>query len=369
MRDAKTGRRRGLRLALQIVGFLAGVASVVWCISIALKPENQEQWRRLWEAPASMIALVLGLSLAALVCEGTSFWLMLRPVKRLRWIDVQATNALATFLAYLPFKISAVTRVLIHNRRDGVPLPTIAAWFGNFGSMMLAVFGAALLLLATMREATWVWGAAVGAAGVAIAVGYWLLGSFFKGERGIERLARFVRRLPAGARLERGVRSSVWRGLHAGFDMYASLPNNLMGVGVRLLHGAIVTGRFLAVSAIVGVPISLEFAVPMGLVFFAIGATNPVGTLGSGREVAVGGVAALLLKASGQEASAASAFVPVALLVSATEAAVFMVMGVVGALWLRPDRLLKLRRQGELAGAQMWDEASAQQSAQQKERP
>src|SRR5690606_21428503 len=114
------------------IGFLVGLALLGWCVSIALSPENREQLDRLADAGWRPIALLVVLSGLSLALNGAIFWLVLLPARRLRAADVIATNALATFLAYLPFKISLIVRALIHQRRDRVPLVLLGAWMSAF---------------------------------------------------------------------------------------------------------------------------------------------------------------------------------------------------------------------------------------------
>lgn len=338
---APAPRSRARRIAIQVVGIIIAIASLAWCIHMAFGPENQKQWSKLGQASTGQIALILGLSAAALILEGLSFWVILRPVHRIKPADVVATNALCTFLAYLPFKLSAITRFLIHNRRDGVPLPTIAAWFGNFGSIMLAVFLAVLGLLAIFKSVTPAYLASVGVACAIIAAGFITIGTIFRGPRGIDRLAAVLRALRL-KRLEPLLRTKLWGNLHAGFDMHASAPCVIAAVVFRLAHAAVLTWRFVAVAAILGLAMPLHVAVPMAIVFFLIGAASPAGMAGI-REAGVSGLAGLMLATSGQTGEVAAQYAPAALIVSATEALVFLACGGLGLAWLRPDRLLKLR--------------------------
>lgn len=338
---ARVARSRRRRFIVQIVGLILAIASLAWCIHMALRPENREQWARLGDATSADIALILGLSAAALLLEGLSFWVVLRPVHRLRLPDMLATNALCTFLAYMPFKISAIMRFVIHNRRDGVPVPTIAAWLGNFGSIMLAVFLAMLALLAAMGGVSLEWALATLAATAAIAAGLVAIGRVFRGEQGIDRLVAVLIALRL-KRLVPLVRTRTWRSLHAGFDMHASSACVSAACALRLLHAGVLTWRFVAVAAVLGVAMPIDVALPVGIAFFVIGSASPAGMAGL-RETGAAGLAGLMLSASGTESATLATYAPVAILLSATEAIVFLVCGALGLAWLRPDRLLKLR--------------------------
>src|ERR1051325_3196290 len=124
-------KRRLLRVALQVLGFAAGLASLAWCISKAFKTDPHDpvnKFERLMHPPPGLFIAGLALSFATLPINGLLFWVGLLPARRLKASDLVATNGLCSFLAYLPLKTGAIVRVLIHNRRDGVPLLTIGAW-------------------------------------------------------------------------------------------------------------------------------------------------------------------------------------------------------------------------------------------------
>ncbi|HRQ74272.1 MAG TPA: hypothetical protein PLU35_14715, partial [Phycisphaerales bacterium] len=137
MNPPNARRKPYLRLAVQGLGFVAGLVLLGWCVRAALSPENREQLSKLGDAPAWAVAALLGLSVASVALNGLAFWCALLPARRLHASDVIATNALATFLNYLPFKLSAISRVVIHNRRDRVPLLTIGGWFGAVLGVMV----------------------------------------------------------------------------------------------------------------------------------------------------------------------------------------------------------------------------------------
>ncbi len=334
----RSKRRRNL--VIQIVGILAGIASLAYAFSKAFDPSNKQQWAKLSDVSSGHLALIFALSAAALLVEGLSFWVLLRPIKRLRAIDVIATNNLCTFLAYLPFKLSAITRFVIHNRRDGVPVPTIMAWFGAFALVMMATFIPAVLLVGAMGAIDGRWGAVIGALLLVLGVGLLMVGRWFRGDAGVDRLVKFLRSLRLG-RAEPLLRTRVWKNLHSGFDVFAS-PSTVVGALIlRVAHAAILTWRFVAVAMVFGLAPSLSVSFQLAIAFFFIGAASPAGMAGL-REGAVTGLAGILLKGTPAEASIGT-YAAVALLVSATEALVFLIGGALGLLWLRPDRLLKLR--------------------------
>lgn len=335
-------RGRVLRMGLQLAGFLAGLASLAWCVSLALRPENEAQFKKLAGAPAHLILAMLGLSMATVVINGALFWAAGRVVRPLRFGDVQAINALCMFLSYLPLKAGAVARVLIHNRRDRIPLLTIGAWF----AAMVVTMGAAIvpLFVATVRHGrpdAW-WAAEVLAMEAALCV--LLIGAarLFRGERGAARLRGAAGRLRF-APLDRLLVSRAWVNLHQGFDIIASPPSTAGSFVLRLMDAAVHCGRFMVAAHILGVGLPLREALPVSLTFFLVGVVSPSGLAGL-REGAATGLAGLLLAKTGAHDDTFRVFAAVALLVTANEAIVFLLGAALGVAWLRPDRLLRLRR-------------------------
>ncbi|HZW10133.1 MAG TPA: hypothetical protein VFF69_09545, partial [Phycisphaerales bacterium] len=213
--------RRVLRLSFQGLGFVVGLLLLGWCVRAALSAENREQLAKLRDADPGQIGVLFALSAATLAINGLIFWATLRPVRKLRALDVLATNALCTFLAYLPFKLGAVTRVAIHNRRDRVPLLTIGAWFGAMLVVMLAAYvpaTGASLWRRGVDAAWWI----TGLGGAAMLAALAVAGARpLAGERGVARLHRALggARMPLLAALARSERFAQ---LHAGAAMLAS---------------------------------------------------------------------------------------------------------------------------------------------------
>jgi hypothetical protein len=342
-KNAPAGRRHALKLAVQAVGLAAGVASLWWCVSLALKPENREQIGRLLHAPAHLLLAMFTLSLATVVINGLIFWIMLTPVRRLGVLDTVALNGVCQMVSYLPLKLGAVTRVLVHNRRDKVPLAMIGAWFAAILVPMALAYlpPIAALMVLPRIDGRWFGAiAAIAVVGVVAIVGFARL---FRGTTGLDRLARVLGAVPV-LPLGRVLRTKLWGNLHAGFDMLAS-PWAVGGsVLLRFADMTVHTTRFVVAAAILGKALPLEQALPISVVYFLVGVVSPSGQAGL-REGAATGLAGVLLAKTGATRESAEAFAPVALLVSATEAVVFLTTGVLGLLWLRPDRLIRAFRE------------------------
>jgi hypothetical protein len=322
-------------VAVQGAAFVAGVALLIWCASLALRPENRAQLERLGEAPAWVIASLLGLTLLGLALDGLVFQILLRPVRRLPVGDVLATNALAVFLNYLPFKAGLIARVVVHTRRDGVPLLVVGA--------MLAAALAVLVCVALPLGLAGAWRGGIDAAWAgAVAAGMLVLGAacvaaarLFAGPAGKARLDRLGRRLPGWRRLSA---SRAFHSAHAGLAIAADPRVFAAAAIVRLCFFGTMWARFALAARVAGVEIGPEAAVVTGSVFFLIGVVSPGGLLGI-REGGTTWLAGAVVLAGVR----AESFAVVALVVGAAEAAVNVGAGAVAAAYLRPDRWL-LRR-------------------------
>ncbi|MBL9002583.1 MAG: flippase-like domain-containing protein [Phycisphaerae bacterium] len=317
------------RAVLQIVGFLIGLSILAWCISAALSPENRDKLHALSRAPAGLVALLFALSAVSLALNGAMFWTTLLPAKRLPMADVQAVNAAAALLSYLPFKLSIVARFLIHNRRNGVPLLTIGAWLAAVAAVLVATMTPTAAAAAWRQQADTVF-ALVCVAGMALAYAAVLGGaSLFAHEQGLERLHRWA--APLGfSWLDRALRSTWFRRVHVALDMLAHPGTLALSMLLRVADLSVQAARFSVAAACLGT--SLEFGVAFltASMFFLIGVLSPSGALGA-REGASTGLAALLAVPG----LSGTAFAPIALTVSASEVLVNLTCAVVGGAYLR----------------------------------
>ncbi len=338
-------KRRVVRVLVQVVGFAAGLASLGWCISKAFRNDPHDpvnKFERLLHAPRELLIAMFALSFATMVVNGLLFWVGLLPVRRLRATDVVATNGICSFLAYLPLKAGAIVRVIIHNRRDGVPLLTIGAWFASMGVVIAAAFGPPILGVLWLGTIDRDWLYAVGAMELAGAAATVIGARLFKGQQGIDRLTSIAHAFHLRP-IKAFLRSGIWAKLHPGFDMIASPGAVATSMVLRMVDVCIQSGRFLVAAKILGVDLPLSQAMPISLTFFMIGVVSPAGMAGL-REGAATGLASVLLKKTGASEDDYSSFAAIALLVTATEAIVFLASAAMGVAWLRPDRLLSLRQ-------------------------
>lgn len=300
-----------LRIAVQVVGFIIGVAMLVWCVSLALGKADAAEWQRLRAAGFAPAALLLTLTLVTVVFNGLAFWFTLLPLRRLRAIDLVAVNALATMLAYLPFKLGALARVLIHRRRDHVPFKDIIAWLAGYSALSLATLIPLVLAFALRPHLD------------AITIALALAGVFAANALGVA-LGRASQRLPWLAALSLG----SWRVVRHPAPVALCAVSKLADVGV---HAA----RFTVAAGVLGLTLPLDRAVVFALAYFLLGVLSPVGMVGI-REggLVLGGAALFAL-----DEAARTDLARLVLLVSASEVLAIIPLALIGAAWLRVDRL------------------------------
>lgn len=334
--------RRRLRFGLQLAGFAIGLALLAWAVSIALKEENREQLQHLADASAGQIAMLLGLSAVSLLINGVSFWAIITPTRPLRCLDVVAVNNLATFLAYLPFKLSVITRAAIHNRRDGVPLLTIGAWLMAIAAAMGAGLGPPLLASVIRPAIDVAWIAIAGVGVIAAGITLVMLGRYFGYERGVARLHRILDPITP-KRWRHLLRHSRFLELHEGFAMLASPRAVTIAVGLRVTDLLVQAARFVVAAKVLGMDLGFTQAVLLALSYFILGVVSPSGMLGV-REMGTTFIASIAAMAASDQ------FVGVALLVTSAESIVTLAGAGLGLAWLRPDRLFTRRTDASASG-------------------
>jgi hypothetical protein len=324
-------RSRAPRLLIQLAGFLIGLGLLGWCVAMALKPANRQSLNDLFHASATQISTLVGLSVATLFLNGLIFWITLLPVRRLRLADVLATSALATFLLYLPFKLSVVARAVIHNRRDHMPLLTIGAWLVALGIVVMATLCPMLLASIWRGRIDPPWFAAAGIGLLLVFATLVGTSRAFAGEAGLARLHRLADPLPLPP-LQRFLRSGIFVRFHQGFTMLASPATVGAAMLLRILDIGVQAIRFMVAAEVVGQHLTPDQAFLIASTYFLIGATSPAGSLGM-REAGTTGLAGLLHLGG-------TNFTVVALVVSAAELVVNLTGAAAAVAWLRPDRLI-----------------------------
>ncbi len=327
--------RGGVRVAVQLLGFGIGVALLVWCVRVVMSDENKAALEKVQQASAEQILALLGIATASIFLNGFIFWSTIRPLHRLRLTDTVAVNALATFLSYLPFKISVITRWVIHNRRDGVPTLTIGTWFIVVAILTVVTVGPMWLAFARPDGAgNWWWLVIAAAIAIAHTIG-WQTARLVRGPRGLARMQRFG--------LPQSIAQREWfQRLHGGASMGGDGHAVWSTTIARILDILSFGLRFWIAARILGIDLTGEQAVMIGMAFFVVGVVSPFGTVGT-REA---GALAMAIGAGVVSADAEQdALLTAILLVSVTEAAVGLIGAGIALAWLRADKLLLRRLQ------------------------
>lgn len=323
---------------LRGLAFLGGIGLFVWCLFIAFGNEkNRDGLLRLSEATPAQIALLTSLAFLAIVLNGAVFWATLVPVKRLRLTDVIAVNAIATFLASLPFKISVMVRVAIHRKRDGVELVTVGPWFAAMALMMAGTLGPVVVASAFAGELDARWIAIAGGLTVFSWASVVLCARGIAGERGLGLIRSLAAAQPVKL-LERAIHAPIVTKLHAGLQMLTDPVRVASIMGLRVIDIFALAARFWVAAQILGQPVAFGDAIILSVVFFVISVVSPTGTLGA-REAGTAGTLALLVGEGGIESIQEHVLLPV--VVSGAELIVYIITATIGAFWLRPDKLLK----------------------------
>ncbi len=296
----------------QLLGFGASLAIFGWIASIALSEENRESLVRLREAGIGPPALVGLLALLSVVLNGLVFWALVRPVARLSVGWLVAVNAICTLLAYLPFKLSVVARVVLHRRRDHLPYKTLIAWIGASGALTMSTLVVVGALGAVFVEFDLLAWASVGVSLAALSA-FTIIG----GRLAVETRALHALTLGAG-------------------EMLRAPAGVLAAVGLRVADIAAQGARFAITAGALGHSLALGDAAALGSTFYLVGVLAPTGMVGL-REGAVFGLGAIALRTGLTESELAT----LALAVTAVEAVTHLLCGAIAALWLRPARLLR----------------------------
>lgn len=318
--------RSTLSIVLQLAGFVLGLGMLGLCVWLVARDEQKRtQAMELLHAPADKLAMVLALSGLSIALSGLVFWAVILPVRRVSAMDQIAMNGVSSALSYVPMKANLMFRVFYHRRMDGIGVLEITAWLGATAVMIALSLGwpvAASLVLGQVDE-YW-WGLTLGGMVLTLML-LPPIAAYCASDAGhalVERVAGLTR---IGA-LVRMVRSNWFKKLYGATRMLASRRAMAIVLVLRLADVVAQAARFWVVSRVIHLDMSPGQCVLAGAMYFILQFASPTGVGG----VQVGGLAVML----------GAKFLPVVLAVTAADAVMNLVMGAVGAAWLRVDRLL-----------------------------
>ncbi len=324
-------QHRNLRgILVQLLGIAIGIAALAWCIHLALQPQNKEALAQLRGISFANATGLLALTFVSIALNGLCFWATIRGQKQLNPVDLIATNCIATLLALVPFKASLVFRVLIHNRRDNIPLFTIGAWFAAVGVGALLVVGPIIIATYWREKIDVPWMMAVGLGTPTILACVMMVANAISGPDGLQRVQAIAHKLPTSLPA-RFSASGAFAQMHSGCDMVSSRWF-VVALVFRAADLLVQAARFYLVSQIMGIELSFGNAMLFSGCYFLIGVLSPSGAAGS-REAGVTALAKLRAVISWESLA------PIALTVTACELIVLVVLSPIAALILKPWRL------------------------------
>lgn len=330
--ERKAERAGGWRSAVQIAGFVIGVGLLAYCVWMVASNETyRKQVVELWSKPGHLWAM-FGLSCAILVFTGMMFRAVLKPVKTIPVADAAAVNSLCTLLGNAPFKLSLVVRVLIHTKRNELPLGVVVAWMGASAAVMVMSVGPPLAATLIVKELNGLWWLIAGGGTVIWAAVTVVIGRVVSRESAWSALQAWCGRRAGW--LGRLARSKF--ALHV--REWLMMLSDWRTVGEAMLWRTLdfVSGsaRFIIAASAIGAAITLDQAAAADSAYFLIQTAAPTGALGT-REA---GTIAVLKPMIGES-------LPVMILaVSAVETAANLVLGLIGAMYLRVWALWRERK-------------------------
>lgn len=149
--SAEKPSRTWLKVLLQVVGALVGVALLVWALRLATSGDNAQRIEVLRKAPIEKVAALIALSALSLCINGVMFNITLRPLKKIPLGETVAANWIATCLSVLPFKLSLIVRTLVHVRKHGVSWKQMGAWYAAFAGLTLGTVGIVVAVIAIRK--------------------------------------------------------------------------------------------------------------------------------------------------------------------------------------------------------------------------
>ncbi len=296
------GRRSLLspgKLFLQLAIFVVGIALLAWIIVRAVK---EGQWDRIAHANPLLVAVLLGCTAVSAALNGWSFWVTVRPIRRIPAWDMQRINLVANMLNYAPVRLGAIARVYYHIRVDRLTILQIGAWFSLIAYVLLLGIGSCLIATLVRFQVDWIWGLLV--------VGQMLAGIV---------AIRVFAGLPLVARHGRG------------FDRMVNDRSTLWSAaGLRIADMVMYITRMGVAAAILDIRLSLPQTVVLAVVALSVSLV-PVARVGF-REYCVAAVAGQLSLSGGDVDANLN---QLALMESAGEALVYIPLGILALPWLR----------------------------------
>jgi hypothetical protein len=168
IRDAVRRTLAPRSVALQAVGFAVGVAIVAWVVKMALDAANApgragilESVQAAWEARPWLVAGIAITTVLSLVIDGALFWLVLLPVRRLAFMEIQWITFLAATSNFFPVRLGLPARYAYAMAANRMPFAEATAWFAAVTVVILVSLVAVVAATAVTPHAGVLWCALV----------------------------------------------------------------------------------------------------------------------------------------------------------------------------------------------------------------
>jgi hypothetical protein len=306
--DGPAPRRRKPRdLIFQVLGFLAGLGLLWWCVERAFADDGAtETWTAIRAAPSWALWGLAVTSVGSLLVNSLMFWFAIQPVRPVGVGEMTGVNLVASLLNYLPIplRVGLIARIAYHVRVNRMGAVALGSYLGALMIATLVVFAglaAAVVTFAFVGAA-----AAAGAALVSLVVGMTL----------VRRIARWKLVARYGREAERIL-----------------VDRKALGgaVAMRTADALLWSARMTCAVAVLGLPLSAGESAVLGLVAVAM-SMNPLGRFGF-REAGVVWVSTFLFAGRMEADELEQAFARLAIVESAAEGAVTLPLGAVLVPW------------------------------------
>ncbi len=148
------GLSRG-KAIVQVLGFLVGLALVAWVVQGAIAAANDptrsgllECLRAAWSTRPWLVVGIAATTLASMVIDGALFWLVLLPVRRLAFMEIQWLTYAAALSNLFPVRLGVPVRYAYHMRANRLTFWQCTAWFVAVTLVILSALGAVVVATA-----------------------------------------------------------------------------------------------------------------------------------------------------------------------------------------------------------------------------
>ena len=307
------------RAALQAVGFAVGLALVAWVVKGAIDAANDpsragilESLRAAWRDRPLLVVGLAATTALSLVIDGALFWLVLLPVRRLGFMEIQWLTFVTATSNFFPVRLGIPVRYAYAMLANRMTFLEATAWFVALTLVILVSLGAVVAATAMVPVPGFAWGLLVLAA---LAAGGWAL-------QRAARLGPVQRRMGGWAR------------------MLTTPGTYWAGALLRVAEVLLWVVRMWCAAEILGLGLSFATVTVLGVAAIAV-MLNPVGRIGF-REATTVVVANWMAGGGLDVAHADAGFKQLALLESLGEMFTTIPMGIVAipflARWYRRRR-------------------------------